>query len=174
MLTAMDDQLGMTPRGRPSLSYELQKEHFDRIDAVDFTLAHDDGQRAEELHLANVVLVGVSRASKSVTCLYLAGRGIRAANMPLLLGQKVPPELLRLGPKKVIGLTMNANRLRSIREARICRLSNTPLPSYVDDRRIIDELRNARALMSRHKWPCIDVSYMATEEVAHEVLSLIG
>lgn len=171
MLAALDDRLGMTPRGRPGLSYELRKEQFDRIDAVDFTLAHDDGKRLEDLYLADCVLVGVSRVSKSVTCFYLAARGIRAANVPLLAGQKVPPELLRLEPNKVVGLTMNAKRLRSIREARICRLSNVPVPDYVDE--LAEELRHARSLMSRHKWPCIDVSYMATEEVAHEVLSLI-
>jgi len=158
MLRALDDQLGVVPHGRAGLSYDLRKEHFDRIDAVDFTLAHDDGLRMEGLHLADVVLVGVSRVAKSVTCSYLAARGIRAVDVPLVPGQKVPAELLKLDAKKVVGLTMNAKRLVSIREARLRRLSNAQVPTYVGDQQIIEELRDARAAMSRHKWPCIDVS----------------
>jgi regulator of PEP synthase PpsR (kinase-PPPase family) len=174
MLTVLDDQLGIQPRGRPGLSYELHKEHFDRVDAVDFTLSHDDGRRIEDLARADVVLVGVSRVSKSVTCFYLAARGIRAANVPLVFGCDPPEPLLRLDPRKVIGITMNANRLQSIREARLRHITTEDLPGYVDKQQLVEELRYAQALMSQHHWRCIDVSYSATEEVAHEIISMIS
>lgn len=174
LLTALDDHLGLTPRGRPGLSYELRKEQFDRIDAVDFTLAHDDGQRLEGLRQADVVLVGVSRVSKSVTCFYLASRGVRAANVPLLPERGLPRELVRLPRKKVIGLTMNANRLQSIREARLPELTKGSLPGYTDKLDLIGELRLAHQLMTHQGWRIVDVSYSATEEVAQEILTMLG
>jgi hypothetical protein len=173
MLNALDDHLGVRPRGKAGLSYELRKEQFDRIDAVDFTLAHDDGHRIEDLSRADVVLVGVSRVSKSVTCFYLASRGVRAANVPIVVGQDPPAELIRLDPRRVIGITMNANRLRKIREARLGNITHEDLPSYVDHSHIHEELWYAQSLMSQHRWRCIDVSYSATEEIAQEIIGMM-
>ncbi|MDA1180394.1 MAG: kinase/pyrophosphorylase, partial [Planctomycetota bacterium] len=101
----MADHLKVDPLSQPGLSYEVNKEQFDRMDAVDFTLAHDDGQRVGSLHKADVVLVGVSRVSKSVTCFFLAYRGIRAANVALTCATEPPPQLLKLDPARVVALT---------------------------------------------------------------------
>jgi hypothetical protein len=173
-LVALEDYLGRSPKGLPGLSYELNKEQFDRIDAVDFTLAHDDGARLHEADQADVVLVGVSRVAKSVTCFYLAYRGIRAANVPIIAGVPLQRELTRLDARKVIGLIMNAQRLQAIRSARAPHLSTSPVEHYVDARKVAGELQYARQLMSEHDWRCIDISYMSVEEVAKEVMHMIG
>ncbi len=174
VLAALSDQLGMAPEGKPGRSYALHKEHFDRIDAVSFTLSHDDGAGLSTLADADVVLVGVSRVSKSVTCFYLAYRGVRAANVPLIPGIEPPAELLALPREKVVGLTATPHRLRSVREARSARLGGGATDYYVGPAEIGAELRSALKLMQQHTWHCIDVSYMAVEEVAVQVLQYIG
>ena len=174
VLTLLDDQLEESPRRQPGLSYQLQREQFDRIDAVDFTLEHDDGSGLSDLHRADVVIVGVSRVSKSVTCFYLSYRGIRAANVPLIAGHEPPVQLLEMDPNKVIGLTMNPNRLQSVREARIEAMGHGPFDTYGDRREIAAELRAANTLYAKRRWRSIDVSYRSTEEVAREVLAMIG
>lgn len=173
VLMLLEDHLGQTPQGRPGLSYQHRKEYFDRIDAVSYTLAHDDGCRIQGLPEADVVIVGVSRASKSVTCFYLAYRGVRAANVPLIPDCEPPQELLAIDPRKVIGLTMNANRLARVREVRIGMMGRGPFQQYGDSREIEREINFAKALMARHGWRKIDVSYMSVEEVAKEVMSML-
>lgn len=172
-LTLLEDHLQTLAHRAPGLSHELQKEHFNRIDAVDFTLAHDDGLLAHELKHADVVLVGVSRVSKSVTCFYLAYRGIRAANVPIVGGYDLPDHLLKLPPNKVVGLTMNPVRLKSLREAR-AEVFGGSHEQYVDQREVARELRYTNSLIEEHGWHSIDVSYTSVEEVAHEVLQLVG
>ncbi len=173
-IRVLGDHLGQEPKGKPGLAYELNKEQFDRIDAVDFTLTHDDGQNLRDLHQADVVLVGVSRVAKSVTCFYLASRGIRAANVPLIPELPVPEELTSLPSQKVIGLTMNVGRLVAIRRVRKGIQADAISPGYCDPRAVEGELRWARRLMTGHGWRSIDVSYMAVEEIALEVRRLIG
>lgn len=172
-LAILEDHLEAKPQRAPGLSHEIRKEHFDRIDAVDFTLAHDDGLLVDELHLADVVLVGVSRVSKSVTCFYLAYRGIRAANVPIVDCNEPPDQLHQLDPKKVVGLTMNARRLMSLREARLQQLGGGSNEQYVDQRAVARELMRTGMLVEKSGWHSLDVSYMSVEEVAHEVLRLV-
>jgi len=172
-LALIGEHLGSAPRGRAGLLYELHREQLDRMDAVDFTLAHDDGKRMGELKQADVVIVGASRTSKSVTCFFLASRGIRAANVPLIPNQSPPTELKRVPPQRVIGLTMNAAHLESIRQTRLDRISHRPVAHYANLRDIQAELRAIRELMASHKWECIDVSYKATEEVADQIIELL-
>lgn len=172
-LSLLADHLKVQPRGHAGLLYELHREQLDRIDAVDFTLAHDDGKRMHELSQADVVLVGASRTSKSVTCFYLAARGIRAANVPIIPLQPIPGELSKISPKRVIGLTMSAAHLESIRQTRLDRITHRPVANYADLPDIRVELREIRGLMSRMHWQCIDVSYKATEEVADQIIELM-
>ncbi len=172
-LSLLDDNLDGTPRNQPGLSYELNKEQFDRIEAVDFTLAHDDGARVRDLKHADVVLVGLSRVSKSVTCFYLAARGLRAANVPLTMIHPLPLELERIDSQRVIGLTMNASRLSAIRQTRLDRITTRPVDNYAEVREINAELRSAADIMRCHGWRSIDVSYRATEEVASEVIEML-
>jgi regulator of PEP synthase PpsR (kinase-PPPase family) len=174
VLSSLAGVLKTPPRCDPKLLYELERQHIDRIDAVDFTLAHDDGLRAYELSQAEVVLVGVSRVSKSATCFVLACRGIRTANVPLVPGIQPPAELLSLDSKKVIGLTTSVYRLQSIRQARVRSMRMGELDSYVDAREIAKELRYANGLMEQHGWRSVDVSFKAVEEVAKEIMRLMG
>ena len=162
------------PRARPGLLYASNRELFDRQEAIGFTLAHDDGQRLETLDGADVVLVGVSRVSKSSTCFYLAYEGIRAANVPLVPGAPPPRELLRLPRRKVVGLRMNVHRLRMVREARGEHLGLHEGDAYLDEREISRELTEANRLMDRRGWRSLDVSYLAVEEIAREVRLLVG
>ena len=172
-LSLLDDHLEDSPRNQPGLSSELNKEQFERMDAVDFTLAHDDGARLKDLKQADVVLVGVSRVSKSVTCFYLAARGVRAANVPFTMIHGFPPELEQLDPQRVVGLVMNASRLSAIRRTRLDRISSRPVEGYADRCDIARELRHATNIIQRHGWQWIDVSYKATEEVASEIIEIL-
>ena len=172
-LALLGDHLGDVPRGRAGLLYEVHREQIERMDAMDFTLAHDDGKRVADLKEADVVLVGASRTSKSVTCCYLAFRGVRAANVPLISGQPLPKELRRVSRRRVIGLTMNAAHLESIRQSRVERIANHGVPRYADLHEIRNELREIRRTMSDHKWECVDVSYKATEEVASQIMGML-
>ena len=172
-ISLLEDALGTEALRQPGLSQELHRERFERMDAVDFTLAHDDGLRLYDVHQADVVLVGVSRVAKSVTCFYLAARGLRAANVPLVGRAEAPAELSNVDPHKVFGLTMSAHQMVLVRQARAKRL-RASLETYVDEAEIKAELTHARHLMAKHGWRCVDVSYKAVEEVASEVVSLLG
>lgn len=172
--SALHDLFKSAPQHTPGLLYASDRERFDRIDAIDYTLKHDDGQRPHELDEADVVLVGVSRASKSSTCFYLAYAGIRAANVPLVPGVPPPQQLLDLDPERVIGLRINVIRLKTVREARAMRLRLDPAHDYVDKRGIAREVLTANRMMDQRDWRSIDVSYTAIEEVAREVMALRG
>jgi regulator of PEP synthase PpsR (kinase-PPPase family) len=172
--SALHDLFKSAPQSTPGLLYSSDKEYFDRIVAIDYTLKHDDGQRPHELKHADVVLVGVSRASKSSTCFYLAYQGIRAANIPLVPELPPLPQLLRLDPAKVIGLRINVMRLMTVREARAANLRLGQADKYTDKREIAQEVLAANRTMDEHGWRSIDVSYKAIEEIAREVMLMCG
>ncbi len=172
--SALHDLFKSAPQSTPGLLYDSDRERFDRIEAIDYTLKHDDGQRPHELADADVVLAGVSRTSKSSTCFFLAYEGIRAANVPLFADIPPPPQLLMLDPKKVIGLRVNVLRLRTIREARLQTMKMGAIDKYVDKREIAREVREANRLMDQHGWRSIDASYRAIEEIAKTVITLCG
>ena len=173
VLTSLYDLFSRAPRAKPGILYDSNREHFDRIDAVEYTLHHDDGCRMNELPDADVVLVGVSRSCKSTTCFYLGYSGIRAANVPLFADVDPPPELLKVDPRRVIGLTANPHRLRSVREARMRGWGMDVRDEYGDRRNIAQELRAANELMEKRGWRCVDTSYKAIEEIAREVVGLL-
>lgn len=172
--SALHDLFKQEPSAKPGLYYAMDRERFDRQAAIDYTLKHDDGQRPHELRQADVVLVGVSRASKSTTCFYLAFQGVKAANVPLLPDVPVLPQLIEMDPAKVIGLNMNVTRLMTVREARHANLGSDRMDYYVDKRKIVNEVIHASQLMKAHGWRSIDASYMAIEEIAREVRRLRG
>jgi len=171
---ALHDALHSAPDETPGLLYESEKEQLDRYDAIDFVLKHDDGQYRGELHGADVVLVGVSRTSKSSTCFYLAYEGIRAANVPLVPGMDPIPELLELPPEKVVGLRINLLRLERVRRERAATHYASVMEHYTDRRAIAGEIQRAHQQMEELGWRSIDVSYMAVEEIARRVMDLCG
>lgn len=173
VLVGLYDVFKSTKRAKPGILYKSNKAHFDRIDAVDYTLHHDDGCRIHEFKEADVVLAGVSRTSKSTTSFYLAYSGIRAANVPLFSDSEPPPELLDLDPRRVIGLTTNPYRLQSVRDARLRSWGMNVTEDYGDRIQIAHELRAANEQMNKYGWRCIDTSYKAVEEIAREVLQIL-
>ena len=168
--TALKEQFKKKPGAVPGLLYDMDRDRFDRMTAFYYALTHDDGQRLHELNRADVILAGVSRASKSSTCFYLAYHGVRAANVPLLPDREPPSQLLKIPRNRVIGLRINVMRLLRVREARMPYFNREK--DYIDRRAIADEVNNANRLMDKQKWNTIDVSYLAVEEIAREVISL--
>ncbi len=160
-------------RSIPGKYYKSEQTYFDRMDAIDYTIKHDDGQRLNELALADVVLVGVSRSSKSSTCFFLAYRGIRAANVPLFPDRDPPRELTRISSQRVIGLSKNRHRLAAIRLTRTHLMGVPHLENYVDEHTIEKEIRAVNRQMTKHHWRRFDTSYMAIEEIAREVERLM-
>jgi regulator of PEP synthase PpsR (kinase-PPPase family) len=173
-LSALFDVFRSEPASKPGLLYDSDRAHFDRMVAIDYTIKHDDGQHPETLSDADVVLVGVSRASKSSTSFFLGYSGIRTANVPLIPGIQPPPELLKLNRRVVIGLTINQRRLKTVREVRARSLGGRAVSAYLDDEEIVREIRHANELMTRQRWRSVDVSYKAIEEIAKEVAELRG
>jgi len=172
--SALHDLFKSERTAKPGLYYASERERFDRQIAIEYTMKHDDGQRPHELHLADVVLVGVSRSCKSTTCFYLAFQGIKAANIPLLVGYPLPRQLKMVDPSKVIGLNMNVTRLRTVRRARTSILGTHHTDYYISKKEIVSEINYARNLMRVNEWRGIDASYMAIEEIAREVRKMTG
>ncbi|MGH6949217.1 MAG: pyruvate, water dikinase regulatory protein [Kiloniellales bacterium] len=163
---------GVSIRGRPGLQHALDAEYFDRMDAMNFALAHDDGQLGSDLSSADVILVGVSRTSKTPTCIYLANRGIKAANVPVVPGCPLPEELLRAERPLIVGLTNDPARLVQVRRNRLRMISEEATETdYVDLEAVRAEVAFARKLCNDHNWPVIDVSRRSIEETAATILS---
>ena len=179
VMNALTGLLGSAGRPQIGRQHAMDEEYFSRIAAMDFTMRHDDGQFAEELDEADVVLVGVSRTSKTPTCVYLAHRGIKAANVPLVLDLPQLPFLEKLTRPLIVGLTINPTQLAQIRRnrQRMLGLEGGERAryggSYADLERIRDELRYARRLFARHDWPEIDVTKRSVEETAATIYQLI-
>ncbi len=164
---------GVTIRGRPGLQHALDTEYFERIEAVNFALANDDGQQAERLRDADLIVLGVSRTSKTPTCIYLANRGIRAANVPVVPGIPLPDVLFRLKDTLIVGLTKDAERLVQVRRSRLRVDEDSSRESdYIDPESVREEVTNARRLYSKHGWPVIDVTRRSIEETAAAIMAL--
>jgi len=166
----LSSYLGLEARGQPGRQHALDAQYFLRIDAIHFVLTHDDGQMLQDLERADVVLVGVSRTTKTPTCFYLANRGIKAANVPLVPGCPVPSEVQSLEGPLLVGLTIAPERLAEVRRNRLRVLGQDEDTDYVDLERIAEEVLAARRLFTRQGWPVIDVTRRSIEEVAAEVL----
>ncbi len=171
---ALHDVFHSEPTATPGLYYASERARIDRQEAIDFTLKHDDGQRPHELGEADVIIVGVSRVSKSTTCFYLAYNGVKAANVPLVPNQEPLPGLLDVDPARVVGLRMNLTRLLAVREVRTRHLGRAGTAGYADKRQLAAELRAAHRQMEHYGWRSLDASYMAVEEIAREVMRLRG
>lgn len=179
VMNALTGLLGSAGRPQIGRQHAMDEDYFSRIAAMDFTMRHDDGQYAEELDDADVVLVGVSRTSKTPTCVYLAHRGIKAANVPLVLDLPQLSILERLTRPLIVGLTINPTQLADIRRNRQRMLGIDGVEQgrfggdYADLERIREELRYARRLFARNGWPEIDVTKRSVEETAATIYQLV-
>jgi [pyruvate, water dikinase]-phosphate phosphotransferase / [pyruvate, water dikinase] kinase len=166
--------LGRESRGLPGQQHLLDSEYFARIDAMTFALNHDDGQSSWGLDAADVCLVGVSRTSKTPTCLYLANRGIKAANVPFVPGVPLPAELVAAARPLIVGLTNDPERLIQLRRNRLSMLNQDENTDYTDIEVVRAEVRAARRFFIERHWPVIDVTRRSIEETAAAILKLLA
>jgi regulator of PEP synthase PpsR (kinase-PPPase family) len=164
--------LGTQVKALPGRQYQLDAEYFRRIDAMQFTLAHDDGQLIELVEEADVVLVGVSRTSKTPTSMYLANRGLKCANYPLVPGVPLPPELENARNPLVVGLTKDPKSLTDIRRNRLRQLNQEEQAEYAQFEKVKEEVQQARRLFTRLGWPVIDVTRRSIEEASAAIATL--
>jgi hypothetical protein len=169
---ALSVVLGREAAGRPGRQHALDAAYFARVDAIQFSIAHDDGIGSENWEEADIVLAGVSRTSKTPTSIYLANRGYKVANIPLVPEAPPPPSLYSLDHPLVVGLTTNPDRLVQIRRNRLLALNQAPETDYVDIEAVNAELAFARRIFADNDWPVIDVTRRSIEETAFAIVKL--
>jgi len=175
LVVAFSRYLGAAVSKRVGAQHNLDNEYFERIEALNYAIAHDDGAAADKLRLADVVLVGVSRTSKTPTCIYLAHRGIKAANIPLVPGRDPPEDLDQMNIPLIVGLIASPERLIQIRKNRLLTLNSDDRPStYTDQEAVRQEIIRARRLFERKGWPVIDVTRRSIEETSATIISLLN
>lgn len=174
LVGALSRYLGAAISTRVGAQHALDHDYFNRISALDYAIAHDDGQGRPELDHADVVLVGVSRTSKTPTCIYLANRGVRAANIPLVPGHDPGERLDSLKGPLIVGLVVSPDRLIQIRRNRLAGLGAGDDSDYVDLEAVRDETIRARRLFEKRGWPTIDVTRRSVEETAAAVINLLN
>ncbi|MDR3467276.1 MAG: kinase/pyrophosphorylase [Xanthobacteraceae bacterium] len=167
--------LGATSSPRVGAQHTLNAEYFKRIDALNYTMMHDDGQHVEGLEDADVVLVGVSRTSKTPTSIYLANRGVRAANVPLVMGIPIPRQLETLSKPLVVSLHAAPERLIQVRQNRLLGIgAKVDDDAYIDRQAVTEEVLYARKLSARYGWALLDVTRRSIEETAAAILKLLA
>jgi len=159
---------------KPSGQHVLDKEYYKRIEAVQYTITHDDGKIISDLDNSDVVLVGISRTSKTPTSVYLANRGYKVANIPFISNKNIPTQLVE-GSKKicVIGLICDAARLSDVRRNRIHTMHENKSNDYTNKEKILDELENSKKLFKKYNWPIIDVTRKSVEETAASIIKIL-
>src|SRR5258708_4489434 len=166
--------LGAPTTGRVGAQHTLNAEYFKRIDALNYTMMHDDGQHVEGLEEADVVLVGVSRTSKTPTSIYLANRGVRTANVPLVPGIAIPHQLETLTKPLVVSLHATPERLIQVRQNRLLSMgADRGNDEYIDRQSVADEVAFARRLSAKFNWAQLDVTRRSIEETAAAVMKLL-
>ena len=168
----LSSYFGVEAKAKPGRQYELDEEYFSKVDAIHFSLAHDDGQEIETIEEADIILIGVSRTSKTPTCVYLSYKGLNAANIPYVKGIDLPEKLFDLKDVFIVGLTIQPDRLGQIRKSRLISLHEENETSYVDMEEIIEEIRESRKLFTKMRWPVIDVTRKSVEETSANILQL--
>ena len=158
----------------PSGQHTLDEEYYKRIEAVQFTISHDDGKIITDLNNSDVVLVGVSRTSKTPTSIYLANRGYKVANIPIIPNKNVPFQLIENYKKTcVIGLICDATRLSDVRRNRIQSMHEDRPTDYINEKKILNELQNSKILFKKYNWPIIDVTRKSVEETAASIIKIL-
>ncbi len=172
ILHLFQSYIGMESTSRPGAQHMLNADYFRRIDALNYTVLHDDGQQIDEYEDADVLLIGVSRTSKTPTSIYLANRGIKTANIPLVPNVALPPSIRKLKHPLVVGLLASPERIVQMRENRLLALNATHETLYVDRLAVADEVAQSRRLFAELGWPTIDVTRRSIEETAAAIIDL--
>ena len=169
---ALETMLGQEAKGRPGRQHLMDDAYFARVDAIQFTIAHDDGVAWEDWEQADMVLAGVSRSSKTPTSIYLANRGYKVANIPIVVESPPPTALFGLRRPLVVGLTTAPDRLIQVRRNRLLSLNQAPETAYVDSDKVSREVQYARRMFADNGWPVIDVTRRSIEETAAAIINL--
>ena len=172
ILSLFGSYLGTASTPKPGAQHMLNADYFKRIDALNYTMMHDDGQTAEGYEEADVLLIGVSRTSKTPTSIYLANRGIKTANIPLVPGIPLPERVLQLKQPLIVGLIASPERIVQIRQNRLITLNAEQDTPYVDKVAVTEEVAQSRRLFALHQWPMIDVTRRSIEETAAAIQDL--
>jgi len=159
---------------KPGGQHVLDEEYYKRIEAVQFTMSHDDGKIISDLEKSDVVLVGISRTSKTPTSIYLANRGYKVANIPIIPNENLPEGLIEsLRKTVVVGLVCDVNRLLDVRRNRIQSMHEDRPSSYINEEKILNELENSKKLFKKYNWPIIDVTRKSVEETAASIIKTL-
>lgn len=172
LINVLTSHLGQEVQNEPGKQHQLDAEYFDRIDAIEYALQHDDGQSMIDWGKAEVVLVGVSRTSKTPTCMYLAYKGIRAANVPYVPGVPLPDQLFENKKALVVGLIAKPDRLIQIRTNRLLQMAGSSDSDYTDPDKVEDEVQESKRFFQKQGWPVIDVSRRSIEETVATIVNL--
>jgi regulator of PEP synthase PpsR (kinase-PPPase family) len=171
---ALSSLLGQEAKARPGRQHMLDAAYFARVDAIQFTIAHDDGVGAENWEEADIVLAGVSRSSKTPTSIYLANRGYKTVNVPIVVESPPPPELFALQRPLIVGLTTSAERLIQVRRNRLLLLNEQTETPYIAQDSVAREVAYARRMFADNGWPVIDVTRRSIEETAAAIITLVN
>jgi len=172
VITTMANYLNVESQPVIGGQHNLNDDYFKRIDALNFTLVHDDGQQVHDLEKADIILIGISRTSKTPTSFYLANRGVKVANVPLLPEIAIPPHLEKIKKPLIVGLIASTQRIAQIRQHRLETLNEHASTQYTDKSAITKELNYMKALCTRNNWPVLDVTRRSIEETAAAILNL--
>ena len=172
VLSQLGNYLGIERDSRPGSQHVMDADYFSKIDALHYALAHDEGQSLRDLNEADIILVGVSRTTKTPTCIYLANKGMKAANVPIVPGMTLPEELVAAGRPLIVGFTKDPRRLVQIRRQRLKMQGHTEETDYVDLDAVSKEIREAKSLYAEQNWPIIDVTRKSVEETAATILQM--
>jgi len=171
LIYSLSRYLGAPSRGKPGLLHRIDTDYYRRIEAVNFTVKHDDGQETRYLHKADLVLVGVSRSSKTPLSMYLAHKGYKVANVPIVFGIAPPEELFEIDQTKIVGLLIDPKRLVEIRTSRLLNMGQSPRGSYNDFQQVEDEISSCRQLYRKHpEWYVLNITNKSVEEAASEIM----
>ena len=159
---------------KPSGQHALDKDYYNRIEAVQFTMTHDDGKVVSDLEKSDIILVGVSRTSKTPTSIYLANRGYKVANIPIIPNKQLPEKLVENNDKNfVVGLVCDVSRLLDVRRNRIQSMHEDRPSEYINEKKISSELENSKKIFKKYNWPVLDVTRKSVEETAASIIKIL-
>ena len=174
LLSHLEDFFGSPPRAEPGLRHRIDEDYLRRIEAVQFTVSHDDGQNLQTLHQSDIVLLGASRTGKTPLSMYMAQYGWKVANIPIIAGLSPPKEVLAMNPGKVVGLMIASDKLVAVRTARVAKFRQPDL-RYAQAETVAHELEYCRAMFAAHPgWRVLDVTSRAVEEIAADIMSALA
>lgn len=173
LILAFSKLLNQKASHKPSAQHVLDEEYYKRIEAIQFTMSHDDGKKTEDINKAEIILLGISRTGKTPTSMYLANRGYKTMNIPLVMQQEIPDQLKKKELKIcIVGLYADPERLSDIRKNRISIMNETKLKNYTEVESIKKETDDSKKLFKKYNWPTIDVTRKSIEETAASIIRI--